>query len=86
MKNKFNIKNNPPSATYYLGNCVDIMSELPNSSIDMVFADPHYNLQLGEGLTRPDSTKVNGVNEEWDFFKSYKEYDDFTVSWLKEVK
>ena len=53
---------------------------------DLVFADPPYNLQIGEKLTRPDASKVNGVNDKWDQFKSFKHYDDFCKAWLTECK
>jgi len=66
--------------------CIDMLSEIPDKSIDMIFADPPYNLQLKDTLLRPDQTVVEAVNEEWDKFKSYKEYDDFTCKWLKQCK
>ena len=47
------------------------------SKLDLVFADPPYNMQIGKELTRPDSSKVNGVNDKWDQFNSFKHYDDF---------
>ena len=50
------------------------------------FADPPYNMQIGEKLTRPDSSKVNGVNDKWDQFNSFKHYDEFCKSWLAECK
>ena len=48
------------------GNCIKLMKTFPNNSIDVIFADPPYNLQLKNNLSRPDSTKVNGVTEDWD--------------------
>ena len=53
------------------GNCIDIMMSFPSNSIDVIFADPPYNLQLKNELSRPDSSKVNGVTEEWDRFISF---------------
>jgi modification methylase len=64
------------------GDCVKIMRSLPKSSIDCIFADPPYNLQLGGELHRPNNTRVNGVEDEWDQFESLKAYDKFTKEWL----
>ena len=69
-----------------LGDSIEIMKQIPNNSIDLIFADPPYNLQLENDLYRPNETKVNGVSEEWDKFKSFKDYDDFTFNWLSECK
>jgi site-specific DNA-methyltransferase (adenine-specific)/modification methylase len=69
-----------------LGDSIEIMKEIPDNSIDLIFADPPYNLQLENELYRPNQTRVNGVNEKWDKFKSFNEYDDFTIKWLKECK
>jgi DNA modification methylase len=69
-----------------LGDSIEIMKEIPDNSIDLIFADPPYNLQLENELYRPNQTRVNGVNETWDKFKSFNEYDDFTTKWLKECK
>jgi modification methylase len=64
------------------GDCVEAMGSLPERSVDLVFADPPYNLQLGGGLTRPDQTRVNAVDEAWDHFDAFEDYDLFTHSWL----
>lgn len=64
------------------GDCVDIMNDLPENSVDLVFADPPYFLQLENELYRPDNSLVDAVSESWDLFGSPKEYDDFTRSWL----
>ena len=69
-----------------LGDSIEIMKQIPDNSIDLIFADPPYNLQLENELYRPNETKVNGVSEEWDKFKSFEDYDDFTINWLKECK
>ena len=53
---------------------------------DLVFADPPYNMQIGKKLTRPDASKVNGVNDEWDQFNGFKHYDEFCIAWLNECK
>ncbi|PPR35476.1 MAG: Modification methylase DpnIIB [Alphaproteobacteria bacterium MarineAlpha6_Bin4] len=66
----------------YLGNCLEIMEKLPSNSVDLIFADPPYNLQLEKKLTRPDSSDVNGVDNNWDKFKNFQEYDDFTKKWI----
>ncbi len=65
--------------------CIEAMRALPDNSVDLVFADPPYNLQLGEGLTRPDNSRVDGVDDEWDKFHSFSAYDAFTRSWLGEA-
>jgi len=68
------------------GDCIDVLSRLPDNSVDLVFADPPYNLQLGGGLTRPDQSKVNGVDDDWDRFDSFDAYDLFTHQWLTEAR
>jgi modification methylase len=65
-----------------LGDCVAEMSKLPAGSIDLVFADPPYNLQLKGDLKRPDESHVDAVNDDWDKFSSFTAYDDFTRAWL----
>ena len=62
------------------------LKKIPDESIDLIFADPPYNLQLRNQLTRPDRSKVNAVNDDWDQFESFKIYDEFTVNWLRECK
>lgn len=64
------------------GDCVEIMNSLPEKSVDLIFADPPYNLQLRQGLWRPNMTRVDGVDDEWDQFGSFEEYDRFTRDWL----
>ncbi len=66
----------------YNGDCIDILKKIPKKSIDLIFADPPYNLQLKNELYRPNQTKVNGVSDEWDKFSSNEEYDKFTIEWL----
>ena len=65
-----------------VGDCIEQMNKLPEVSVDLIFADPPYNLQLSGDLSRPDQTKVNGVNESWDKFASISEYDIYTKQWL----
>ena len=64
------------------GDCVEILNILPEKSIDLIFADPPYNLQLSQELWRPNLTKVDAVDDAWDRFSSFEEYDDFTRAWL----
>ncbi len=64
--------------------CLTGLSVLPSSSVDLVFADPPYNLQLTGELTRPDQSVVSGVNDSWDHFVSFQAYDHFSEAWLKE--
>ena len=68
------------------GDSIESMRSLPDDSIDVIFADPPYNLQLKNDLSRPDSSKVNGVTEGWDRFKSFEEYDKFTKDWISEAQ
>src|SRR5438034_3306216 len=71
-----------PSARIVVGDCVAEMSKLPAGSVDLVFADPPYNLQLKGDLKRPDESHVDAVNDDWDKFSSFAAYDDFTRAWL----
>jgi len=66
------------------GDCIELLKQLPNDSIDLIFADPPYNLQLSGELYRPNQTKVDAVTDEWDKFDSKEDYDRFTTLWLKE--
>ena len=68
------------------GDCVERLRELPDNSIDLVFADPPYNLQLGGDLNRPDGSHVDAVTNDWDRFDSFKTYDDFSKAWLAECR
>jgi len=65
-----------------IGDCVAEMAALPAESVDLVFADPPYNLQLQGDLKRPDDSRVDAVNDAWDKFSSFSAYDDFTRAWL----
>ena len=70
-----------------VGDCIDLMNGLPAGSVDMVFADPPYNLQLGGGdLLRPDDSKVDAVDDDWDKFADFARYDTFTRAWLKAAR
>jgi modification methylase len=68
------------------GDCVAAMNALPEGSIDLVFADPPYNLQLRGELHRPDNSRVDAVDDAWDRFGSFEAYDDFTRAWLKAAR
>jgi modification methylase len=68
--------------TILVGDCIELMRGLPKGSVDMVFADPPYNLQLGGELTRPDNSRVDGVADDWDKFADFAAYDRFTRDWL----
>ena len=68
------------------GDCIEQLRKLPAGSVDLVFADPPYNLQLGGGLTRPDQSKVDGVDDAWDKFDSFATYDEFSRAWLTECR
>ena len=68
------------------GDCVEAMRSIPSGTIDMIFADPPYNLQLGGDLDRPDGSRVDAVDDDWDKFASFASYDDFTREWLGEAR
>tara|TARA_B100000676_G_scaffold279871_1_gene303567 strand:+ start:633 stop:1772 length:1140 start_codon:yes stop_codon:yes gene_type:complete len=65
-----------------IGDCIKHMGSLPDNSVDMIFADPPYNLQLAGELHRPNNTRVDGVEEDWDKFSNFGHYDKFTRDWL----
>jgi len=85
-KQKDGLNTSLPLNTIQQGDCIAVMNSLPEGSVDLIFADPPYNMQLGGELTRPDNSKVDAVTDEWDQFDSYKLYDDFTREWLKAAK
>lgn len=64
------------------GDCIEELRKLPANSVDVIFADPPYNLQLTGELLRPDQSRVDGVEEAWDQFSTFKAYDEFTRDWL----
>ena len=68
------------------GDCIDLMRMLPSGSVDCVFADPPYNLQLRGELRRPDDSLVDGVDDDWDKFQDFATYDGFTREWLTECR
>jgi modification methylase len=69
-----------------LGDCIANLEKLPPESVDVVFADPPYNLQLEQALTRPDQSLVDAVDDDWDKFASFSDYDAFTRAWLLAVR
>ncbi|MGB8982799.1 MAG: site-specific DNA-methyltransferase, partial [Anaerolineales bacterium] len=71
-----------PTNSILHGDCIEILKSLPENSVDLIFADPPYNLQLQNDLYRPNMTKVDAVNDGWDKFEGFAEYDDFTRGWL----
>ena len=68
------------------GDCIEVMNALPENSVDLIFADPPYNLQLKGDLHRPDNSKVDAVDDDWDQFDSFRAYDEFTTDWLKAAR
>ncbi|MCG8688241.1 MAG: site-specific DNA-methyltransferase, partial [Desulfobacterales bacterium] len=74
--------NKLPNNKIIIGDCIAEMEALPAKSVDMVFADPPYNLQLEGELHRPNNSRVDGVEESWDKFASFGAYDDFSRKWL----
>ncbi|MBE1237737.1 site-specific DNA-methyltransferase [Phaeovibrio sulfidiphilus] len=75
-----------PINTILQGDCIETMSSLPTGSVDLIFADPPYNLMLGGELHRPDNSRVDGVQDAWDRFESPESYVAFTNAWLKEAR
>jgi modification methylase len=75
-----------PLDTIIAGDCIAALKTLPDKSVDLVFADPPYNLQLGGDLTRPDQSRVAGVDDAWDKFASFEAYDTFSRAWLAECR
>jgi modification methylase len=71
-----------PLDTLLAGDCIEVLGSLPANSVDLIFADPPYNLQLAQDLWRPNLTKVAAVEDSWDKFESFAQYDAFTREWL----
>lgn len=69
-----------------VGDCLEVLAKLPTASVDLVFADPPYNLQLDKDLLRPNNTRVDGVDDEWDKFTDFEDYDRFSRAWLRECR
>jgi modification methylase len=68
------------------GDCIEVMRGLPAGSVDLIFADPPYNLQLKGELHRPDNSRVDAVDDDWDRFDNFASYDRFTRNWLAEAR
>lgn len=79
-------KSKLPTDTIIQGDCIEQMRKLPAETVDCIFADPPYNLQLSGDLHRPNHTRVDGVDQEWDKFDTLQAYDAFTATWLKEAR
>jgi modification methylase len=77
------VSDSAPQHRILVGDCATEMAKLPADSVDLVFADPPYNLQLASDLKRPDDSKVDAVDDDWDKFASFAVYDEFTKAWLK---
>ncbi|MEM1235995.1 MAG: site-specific DNA-methyltransferase [Pseudomonadota bacterium] len=75
-----------PLDSILAGDCIEMMESLPENSVDLIFADPPYNLQLRQELHRPDASRVDAVNDHWDQFSSFAAYDEFTRAWLKAAR
>jgi len=86
MKQKIAIKNTAddslPIDQILQGDCIELMNSLPEKSVDVIFADPPYNMQLRGDLHRPDNSHVDAVNDEWDKFANFATYDEFSIAWL----
>ncbi len=68
------------------GDCIEVMAAMPAASVDMIFADPPYNLQLQGELLRPNNSRVDGVDDDWDRFGDFASYDRFTRAWLEQAR
>jgi modification methylase len=75
-----------PRDAILVGDCIEALEKLPPSSVDLVFADPPYNLQLEGALSRPDQSLVDAVDDDWDKFASFADYDSFTRAWIGAVR
>jgi modification methylase len=75
-----------PANRVLVGGCLEELARLPDASVDLVFADPPYNLQLERELLRPNNTVVDGVDDAWDKFSSFADYDRFSRAWLAECR
>jgi modification methylase len=80
------VKGRSGSGRILVGDCIDELKKIASASVDLVFADPPYNLQLAGDLLRPNNTKVDGVDDAWDKFTDFAEYDAFCRAWLAECR
>ena len=86
MMKSFSEKNSKNLNKIICGDTVEELKKIPTNSIDLIFADPPYNLQLESELQRPDNSIVNAVNDDWDQFSSFASYDRFCTEWLTEAQ
>jgi site-specific DNA-methyltransferase (adenine-specific) len=77
------MENNLPINQVLQGDCIEVLATLPEKSVDLIFADPPYNLQLHNTLYRPNMSLVDAVDDDWDKFTSFEEYDAFSKGWLE---
>src|SRR3954471_24703331 len=75
-----------PIDTILEQDCIAAMAALPEASVDMIFADPPYNLQLGGDLFRPEGSRVDAVDDDWDKFETFAGYDESARAWLKQAR
>ena len=80
------LKQSRSGTVLFNDDCISLMKKIPERSVDLIFADPPYNLQLNNELLRPNNSKVEGVKEDWDKFSSFCDYDQFTKEWLGEAR
>lgn len=85
-KNKTEARSALPVDQIIAGDCIDVMNSLPEGSVDLIFADPPYNLQLKGTLHRPDNSTVDACDNDWDQFSSFAVYDEFSRAWLKAAR
>ncbi|MEM7748857.1 MAG: site-specific DNA-methyltransferase [Pseudomonadota bacterium] len=86
MRSQSRRKKNLVANRLLVGDCLEQLASLPEASVDLVFADPPYNLQLEKDLLRPNNTVVDGVHQEWDKFQDFQAYDAFCRAWLGECR
>jgi len=86
MSMRLRTRGGVPHDRVLVGDCLHELAKLPAASVDLVFADPPYNLQLDGELLRPNNTRVDGVDDEWDKFASFADYDRFSSAWLAECR
>ena len=86
VRSKASVKPELPLNQILRGDCIEEMRRLPTASVDMIFADPPYNLQLGGDLFRPEGGRVDAVDNDWDKFDTFAIYDRFTREWMTEAR
>lgn len=86
VKTKAEPKRGLPLNSIIEDDCIAAMASLPDACVDMIFADPPYNLQLGGELFRPEGGRVDACDDDWDKFDTFQAYDEFTKAWMKEAR